>query len=205
MAPAETTVLLLPALDATPDARNMQAPRRSVISHRAQYEFLTRGFKVFGEKQAAAVANRSPAIDLDSLLARTPAELDRLAKRAGADWVVNVVVQDVDANPDDGGRFKIKSRVLLQVWDAPRREWRIDSPVAGEADGEGSPVMLFMQSLDRATAAALTPLLDGLPKVIALEAEASLVDYLANQPAPSPGEGNLASAPGGAAEKSSPR
>lgn len=80
--PWETGVLLLPALDATADAANMQTPRQLVIRHRQQVELLTRRFKVMGDAMALRAIKISPAINVAQLsrnsMVGTTARLDRL-------------------------------------------------------------------------------------------------------------------------------
>lgn len=187
-APRETGVLLLPALDATKDAANMQAPRQAVIRHRQQAEFITRQFKMLGETLAFKAADVSPAIDLTQLSARTAENLDSLAKRAWADWVVHMVVEDVDANSDASGGFTINTRVLLRVWDVRRQDWLINQQFTGQATGGGVPVMIFMRSLDNATKGALANVLGAYPALVTVEEEDSLTDYLAGQTVPVVGD-----------------
>lgn len=186
--PRETGVLLLPPLDATPDSAHMLAPRHLVIRHREEYEFITRQFKMLGEAMATNAAAASPGIDLATLSARTVQNLELLAKRTGADWVVSIVVQEARMDSSEGGAFKIHTRVLLQVWDARRHGWLANSPYAGQASGGGSPVFLFKDSLDDATKGSLGNLLGVYPQVMALESEDSLGDYLAGQTKPFVGD-----------------
>jgi hypothetical protein len=141
-----------------------------------------------GETLAAKAADVAPGVDLARVSARTAGNLDLLAKRAGADWVVNVVVQAADANSDESGVFKIETRLLVQVWDARRHDWLINSSFTGQAGGHGSPVMMFMHSLDDATKVALQNLVGPYPPVVAVESENSLVDYLAGQTGPVVGD-----------------
>jgi hypothetical protein len=188
VAPPETAVLLLPALDATADSINMQQPRQVVIRHRVQAEFISRHFKMLGESLAMKAAVLSPGIDLALGSARTPGNLDELARRTGADWVVNLVVQEVEGDIPEGGDFKARTRLLVQVWDARRHDWLVNESHAGLAAGQGSPVMVFMRSLDDATTASLAGLLEPYPKVVPIEREASLADYLAGQTQPVVGD-----------------
>jgi len=186
--PRETGVLLLPALDATKDSTNMQAPRRLVIRHRAEYEFITRQFKMLGEAMAAKAAEAAPGIELGDLSARTAVNLDLLAKQAGADWVVNIVVEEAKLDTSTGGEFKVRTRVRLQVWDARRHGWLANSSYTGQASGEGSPVFVFKNSLDAATKGSLANLLGVYPQVVAVLREDSLKDYLAGQTEPFVGD-----------------
>ena len=186
--PGETGVLLLPALDATRDALNMQTPRQAVIRHRQQTELITRQFKVLGEALALKAAKISPAIELDQLSARTPENIDSLAKRAGATWVVHTVVEEVDANSDASEGFTINTRLLLQVWDVRRHDWVLNHRYTGQATGSGAPIMIFMRSLDNATKGALSNLLSAHPPTVTMEAENSLTDYLVDQTEPVTGD-----------------
>ena len=186
--PRETSVLLLPALDVTPDSAHMQAPRQLVIRHREEYEFITRQFKMLGEAMAAKVADSSPKIDLAGSSARTSANLDLLAKRTGADWVVSIVVQEVTMDSSAGNGFKVQNRLLLQVWDARRHGWLANNPYTGQLTGGGSPVLLFKDSLGDATKGSLANLLSAYPPVVTVESEYSLTDYLAGQTQPFVGD-----------------
>jgi hypothetical protein len=186
--PREIGVLLLPAVDTTPEASNMLAPRQSVIRHRQQAEFIARQFKILGETLASKAAKVSPSIDLTQVSARTPANIDLLARRAGADWVVHTVVEEVKADSDDRGTFTINTRLLLQVWDVHRHDWLINQRYTGQATGSGSPIMIFMHSLDDATKGALGNLVGSYPRLVTVEGEDSLTDYLAGQAAPVVGD-----------------
>lgn len=179
--PQDTAVLLLPVLDATSDSKNMEAPRRSVIRHREQVEFITRQFRMLGDSLAIKAAAVSPEIDLASVGARTEKNLDLLAHRANADWVVSLVVQDVDCNQTEGNEFKISTRLVLQVWNARLHEWIVNAPFTGDADGQGSPVMIFLRSLESAAKVSLADLLKAYPQVVPVGLEESHVDYLAGQ------------------------
>jgi hypothetical protein len=185
----KTGVLLLPPLDATPDSAHMLGPRHLVIRHREEYEFITRRFKMLGETMAAKAADSSSKIDLASLSARTSGNLDLLAKRAGADWVLSIVVQEAKGNSTAGqSAFKVRTRVLLQVWDARRHGWLANNPYTGEVSGGGSPVFLFKDSLDDATKGSLAGLLGAYPQVVTVEQEGNLTDYLPSQTEPFVGD-----------------
>ena len=186
--PRETSVLLLPALDATRDSKNMQAPRRLVVRHRVEYEFITRQFKMLGETMAGTAADAVPKIELGDLSERTDTNLDLIARRMGADWVVNVVVEDAKLDASAGGEFNVRTRVRLQVWDARRRGWIVNGPYTGHASGGGSPVFVFKRSLDDAAKGSLGNLLGDYPQVVSVSQEGSLNDYLAGQTKPFVGD-----------------
>jgi hypothetical protein len=185
--PKETGVLLLPPLDATPDSAHMLAPRHLVIRHREECEFITRQFKMLGEAMATNAAAASPGIDLTALSERTAGNLDLLAQRTGADWVVSIVVQEAKMDSSEGG-FKIHTRVLLQVWDARRHGWLANSPYTSQVNEGGSPVFVFIDSLDDATKGSLAHLLSDYPPVVAVVSENTLTDYLAGQTKPFVGD-----------------
>ncbi|HEY4245968.1 MAG TPA: hypothetical protein VGM64_03875 [Lacunisphaera sp.] len=174
-------VLLLPVLDETPDARNMLAPRRSVIRHRQQVEFIARQFKVAGEVIAVKMAAQNPRIDLVELSARRTDNLDELGRRTGADWVVNMIVQQVamDTRTDSG--FQIHTRLLLQIRDTRKHDWVANFVHEGRSTGQGSPAMIFKQSLDDATRESLEGALGGYAQVVKIDQENSLKDYLLGQ------------------------
>jgi hypothetical protein len=182
--PRETSVLLLPPLDTTPDSAHMLAPRQLVVRHREEYELITREFKVLGETVAGKAADSSPKVDLAEAAARTPGNLDLLAKRAGADWVAGIVVQEARMDSSLGGGFKIHTRVLLQIWDARRHDWLVNAPYTSRTSEGGSPVFVFKDSLDDAAKGSLANLLGGYPQVTSLPQEYGVNDYLAGQTTP---------------------
>lgn len=184
VAPSETSVLLLPALDATKDAEHMQAPRQSVIRHREQYEFITRHFRLLGDALGAKAAEAEPKIELGDPTHRTPENLDALAKRAGVDWVVNIVVEEAKLDPATANAFAVQTHVLLQIWDARRHGWLVNSAYIGQASGSGTPVFVFKNSLDDAVRSSLSNMLSAYPQVVTVSGENSLKNYLAGQAAP---------------------
>jgi len=186
--PGETGVLLLPALDATADSAHMLAPRQLVIRHREEYEFITRRFKMLGEGLAAKVAAAAPGIELGDLSARTARNLDVLAQRTGADWVVTLVVEEATLDPAAGGEFEVRTRVRLQIWDARRHGWLARTSYTAEATGGGSPVFVFKRSLDGAVKGSLRDFLLLYAPVVPVQREDSLTDYLAGQTGPFIGE-----------------
>jgi len=188
--PSETSVLLLPALDATKDAEHMQAPRQLVIKHWEQFEFITRHFKVLGDAMAAKAADAEPKIDLGKLSDRTPENLDAMAKRTGADLVVDVTIEAARMDAEAGGEYTIHTRVHMQIWDARHHAWVINGPYAGEIHGGGSPVFAFKDSLADALKSPLAKLLDAYPQVVTVSDENSLKDYLAGQTEPFLGDPN---------------
>jgi hypothetical protein len=187
--PRDVSVLLLPALDATSDAKNMQEPRHVLIRHRVEYEFITREFKMLGETMAAhAAESTTPRINLGDLSARSAANLDLVAKQTGADWVVGLVVEEAKLSSSVGNDFQVHTRVRVQVWDARRHGWIANGDYTGHARGEGTPIFVFKNSLDEAAKGALRNVLTNYPQVIAVLQEESLKDYLAGQTTPFVGD-----------------
>ena len=190
--PPETGVLLLPALDATADSEHMQGPRQFAIRRVAEGEFIARQFKVMGEAMAARAASADPPVDLACLSARNAENLNLLARRMRADWVVNLVVESVTMDsslgPNSDGGFKIHSRVRLQVWDARHRHWLVDRSFTDDSRGDGSPIMVFKESLGAAVSGALTSVLGAYPKIVPITHSGAVVDYLAGQTAPVVGD-----------------
>ncbi|MGO8673580.1 MAG: hypothetical protein ACLQVD_19750 [Capsulimonadaceae bacterium] len=93
--PAATKVLILPALDESGDlSPAMASAHVAVANHRAEYEFLTRGFTVIGPTDAANEAQKE-GIDLTDVDARTRQALASMGRALGATWVVDVDVIDV--------------------------------------------------------------------------------------------------------------
>jgi len=184
-----TRVLLLPALDATPDAAHMLAARGAVIRHREEYEFITRQFTMLGEAMAARAAGESPRIRLDDVSGRTAGNLDLLARRTGADWVVSIVVLEAKADSSAGhSAFSVRTQVRLQVWDARRHGWLANGAFTGTDSGGDSPVFLFKDSLDAAVKGCLGDLLGGYGAVVTVVGERDLRDYLAGQTTPFVGD-----------------
>ena len=189
VSPRDTSVLLLPALDATSDAKNMQEPRHVVIRHRMEYEFITRQFKLLGEAMAAqAAGSTTPKINLGDLSARSAANLDLIAKQTGADWVVSLVVEEAKLSSSAVGEFQVHTRIRLQVWDVRRHGWIANDDYTGQATGGGSPIFVFKNSLDDAARGALGNVLTNHPQIISVSQEESLKDYLAGQTTPFVGE-----------------
>ena len=153
--PTQTHVLLLPPLDVTPDSAHMLAPRQTVILRCEKDDFEARHFKILDEAVAAKAADSVPRIDLTRQSSRTKANLERLARRTGADWVVSIVVEKVTASNVDHGAFTARTQVLLQTWDASRRGWLANGLYTGQDSGN-MPVWAFMHSLENATQTALT-------------------------------------------------
>ena len=122
-----------------------------------------------------------------SLSARTAGNLDLLAQRTGADWVVSLVVQEAKMDSSEGG-FKIHTRVFLQIWDARRHGWLAKNLYTGQAIGGGSPIFMFKDSLDDAAKGSLAILLGSYPQVVPVSLENSLNDYLAGQTKPFVGD-----------------
>jgi hypothetical protein len=181
--PDKVAILLLPALDSTPDAAHMLAPREAVIRHREEFELISRRFDVLGEAVATKAADSPPRIDLSTPSTRDSDNLDLLAKRAGSDWVAGITVQEVKMDSFDGGQFTIHSRVLLQVWDADNHRWLANGTVVGQVVEGGSPVFAFRDSLEEAVKDALAPLVGDYPQSVSLPNEYGVNDYLAGQTA----------------------
>ncbi|MGA3132407.1 MAG: hypothetical protein ABSD59_16490 [Terracidiphilus sp.] len=187
--PRETSVLLLPPLDATNDAKETLPIRATTIRHKEQYEFIARQFKMLGEAMAAKAANGAPQIKLADLSARTAGNMDLLAKRAGADWVVSIVVEESKGDSNGGrGAFTVRTRVLLQVWDARRHGWLANGLYNGEDHSSSSPIFEFKNSLDEAVKYSLGSILDAYPQVVSLIGERDMRNYLYGQKKPFVGD-----------------
>jgi hypothetical protein len=188
--PSQTGVLLLPPVDTEPWAKDVLAQRQFVVRRRLQYEFLSRQFKLYGETLALPAAHRAPSVDLADPTARTAANLDRLARRTGADWVVSVNVQEVKDDPASAPGpnpppFHCHCLVKLKVWDASRRGWLAWGACLGHDEGGTSlPVFLFMESIDDAAKNAARTVVGAYPAVVPLSDIAQTSDYLAGQTEP---------------------
>ncbi|HEX3729896.1 MAG TPA: hypothetical protein VHV47_08830 [Opitutaceae bacterium] len=190
VAPRETGVLLLPALDTEPWAPNVLAQRQLVVRWRLEHDFIERRFRVSGEALAERAAGLEPKIDLGRDGARTPANLDELARRAGAAWVVSLTVEEVaEDNPPDPSHFRCHCRILTRIRDAAHHRWLADGPAVGHDDsGSSSPVWLFMSAIDDATRAAVAPVLSPYPAAVKVARIGSIGDYLAGQTEPFVGD-----------------
>jgi len=128
---------------------------------------------------AAKAADAVPKIKLADISARTAGNMDMLARRTGADWVVSTVVQEAKADSSAGhSAFKVRTRVLLQVWDARRQGWLANGPYTGEDNGHSSPIFGFKNSLDEAVKGSLGDILGAYVPVTSLTGERDLTDYL---------------------------
>ena len=180
-------VLLLPAHDLTPDAKNMLAPRQAVVRHRLQFEFLSRRFPLLAENAATQAAATAPALALDAAARLPDASLDELGRRADADWVVQTAVEHVEASPNATGGLTIQSRVQLQIRDVRHHTWILDRDYTDETPVNGSPIMGFLQSLNAAVRTPLAAALADHPATVSLEGDGDLRDYLAAPAAPGSG------------------
>jgi hypothetical protein len=148
--------------------------------HRLQFEFLSREWKALKPVEPGpfdAVGSRPDGV-ADS--ARAADVMDRLAASAKADWVVAINFLGANADLDAAGGFVVRTELQVWVRDALNHRWLKDEPVSGTSTGTGSPVMVFMRSIDETTRAALQPLLLNYPQLVSLPDEDSLVDYLDN-------------------------
>ncbi len=182
--PAEIGVLLLPATDTEPWAASVLTQRQDVVRSRLEREFLGRGFKTYHESLALAAAGKAPKIDLADPVKRTAENLEALARRTGANWVVSVDVQEVAENPElsNGASFRCFCRVALKVWDTKQHAWRADGVFTGNDQGaSGSPVWRFLNSIDDAARVAIASVLDRYPVVIDMGEPMQFGDYLRGQ------------------------
>lgn len=192
--PHETGVLLLPPVDTEPWAANVLAQRQLIVRRRMQYELITRQFKVYSETIAERAARRSPQIDLTNPTARNGANLDELASRTGATWVLSFNVEEVGEDAEDPAhphdtRFHCHCRVDMKLWDARLRRWRYNgSYIERDARGGSSPVFLFMEAIDEATKGALLTSIGKFPETVTIADVNSVTDYLAGQSEPVAGE-----------------
>jgi hypothetical protein len=184
ISPEKTTVLLLPALDLTPDAAHMLPAREAVIRHREEFELISRRFNVLGDAAAEKAAGLTPRIDLGGIAVRNADNLDLLAKRAGANWVASVAVREVKMDSFEGGQFRIHSSVLYQLWDSANHRWLVNDTIRGEVAEGGSPAFAFKDSLDNAIKNALGTVAGAFPETVSVPNEYGVNDYLAGQSAP---------------------
>ena len=185
--PGDIGVLLLPATDTEPWAANVLLQRQDVVRRRLQHDFLARGFKLYGEALAQSTAATAPRVDLSNPAQRTAENLDELAKRTGANWIVSLDVQQVADDPakTDEAHFHCFCRVQFKVWDAVQRKWRVDGTFTGHDRGDRqSPIWLFMEAIDEATRVALASVLDPYPVVVDMGDVGPVADYLAGQTGP---------------------
>ena len=190
----DTKVVLLQPIDATADSATLAPLRQQFIRLRQQYEFISRGFAVFGEAMAAQAAAMPPPLDLaGGSNGRSAEALDELARRAGADWAVSIVVREIKIDPKGaaftGPGFNVHCSLFVQVRDARRHAWLANGPYVGHLASGGAPGRLFIQSLREATGGALAGIPAAYPPVeIPMSRDGAIVNYLAGQTAPFGGD-----------------
>lgn len=189
--PGQTNVLLLSPIDGTVDSSRLAPLRQQVVRLRQQYEFISRHFVVLGETMAAKAAASKPTLHLESEESRSFEALEELGKRAGADWVVSVVVKEIASDQSDsldGAKVSVHSLLLVQIRDVRQHAWRVNHTYVGRLTGGGSPPEMFIESLDVATEEALAPVLAVYPQVVKVSQDGSIVDYLDDQTTPFVGD-----------------
>jgi hypothetical protein len=182
--PAKTTVLILPPIDVSAGVNPLHTLREGVASHRIQYEFITRGFKVVGPDMAQSAAKSLPAVDITKPEGRTADTLGSLGKQTNADWVVSEVSLEDKTDSYSPGDWRVHATIHLQIWDVARHGWLSDFTYIahkGSNHQAAGPLMMFDGVLDQANLAALSNTIGSYPQVVQVTNEEGNTDYLAGQ------------------------
>ncbi len=194
--PAETTILILPVIDSTGDRPEMQKEHTEFGNHRLEYEFITRDFKVAGPDLAVRSA-RNEDFDLDDSDSRTRANMLKLAKDNGADWVVSAEVIYVGSSNSHFGKRRATGKVRLRILDVKQNGWIADRYFEDHKDSQGflggsvGTTGLFRSALDTTLQRSTSNLLDQYPQTVKVFDEFGENDYLAGQTTifvPNPGQ-----------------
>src|SRR6185312_3289520 len=153
--PQETTVLLLPPIDATVDSAKLAPLRQQVVRLEMEYQFIARQFVVVGDQMAAEVAAKSPAMTFGGEAGPSERVLQEISRRAQARLVVGIVVREVAATASKEVPFQARSVIDLRVWDSESGTWLVNRAIEGFASEGGPPGWLFINSLGNAVARAL--------------------------------------------------
>ena len=185
--PAQTNVLILPALDETGDKPEMQLEHIRVASHRLEYEFMTRGFKVMGPKDGLRVA-RTEGIDLDDPDDRGSLSLKTIGKDTGAQWVVSVAVIDVHEDKGyDAYSRRAFAKVQVKVYDINQGGYisnrfqqssKTSLPLVGRAGTTG----LFKHTIDTTVQRSVSDILTPYPQTVKVAGEFEENDLLDSSP-----------------------
>lgn len=143
IAPAQTTVAIVPAYNATDERDNEhRADEAKMADQRVGELFAARKFKVASMETTAAAVS-SLGLDFSDYEQRTKANLKKVAAKSGARLVTFVVVTDSTQRQSSGLFGGKVGRVGLTVWlyDAAEGKGIIDAQaVIGESKG-GSGVL----------------------------------------------------------------
>jgi len=188
--PAQTKVLLLPTIDETGDKPEMVRAHVLTGNHRAEFEFLTRGFQMLSPSVATRAA-RTEDVDLDDAESRGKRDLKALGKDTGADWVVSLAVIEVREEKVNnfwsaavgGNQRRAKAKVQVRILDVNTDQYISnqfcqDTKTSQRFLGNIGTTGLFKQAIDVTIQRSLVNLLTPYPQVKKITDEFSESDLL---------------------------
>lgn len=188
--PSKTTVLILPTVDTCVEGAHFAGLHTAVVTHRLEYEFLERQFRVIGPVMAKAAATKVK-VDLTDPTLRTTDTLKKMADATKADWVVSMNVMEVKHDTMTPGNRTDHSKMHLLVYDAKNGEILADKDVLKTSNSAGQNIGvlgLMIQTMTVTTQYAVKNLLSPYPEVVKVDDESGADDYLFNQTAPVTGD-----------------
>ena len=197
--PALTKILLLPTIDETGDKPEMVRAHVMTGNHRAEYEFLTRGFPMFSPGVAVRAAHTED-IDLDDAESRGKRDLKALGRDTGADWVVSLAVVEVREEKVNnfwsaaigGNQRRAKAKVQVRILDVKNdlyisNQFCQDTKTSQRLLGNIGTTGLFKQAIDVTIQRSLVNLLTPYPQVTKIDDEFSENDLLSASDTLTPG------------------
>ena len=175
--PALTKILLLPTIDETGDKPEMVRAHVMTGNHRAEYEFLTRGFPMLSPGVAIRAAHIED-IDLDDAESCGKRDLKALGRDTGADWVVSLAVVEVREEKVNnfwsaavgGNQRRAKAKVQVRILDVKNdlyisNQFCQDTKTSQRLLGNIGTTGLFKQAIDVTIQRSLVNLLTPYPQV----------------------------------------
>lgn len=175
--PTLTKVLLLPTIDESGDKPEMVRAHMLTGNHRAEYEFLTRGFQMLSPDVAMRAAHTED-IDLDDAESRGKRDLKALGKDTGADWVVSLAVIEVREEKVNnfwsaavgGNQRRAKAKVQVRILDVKNdlyisNQFCQDTKTSQRFLGNIGTTGLFKQAIDVTIQRSLVNILTPYPQI----------------------------------------
>ena len=175
--PTLTKVLLLPTIDESGDKPEMVRAHVLTGNHRAEYEFLTRGFQMLSPDVAMRAAHTED-IDLDDAESRGKRDLKALGRDTGADWVVSLAVIEVREEKVSnfwtaavgGNQRRAKAKVQVRILDVKNdlyisNQFCQDTKTSQRFLGNIGTTGLFKQAIDVTIQRSLINILTPYPQV----------------------------------------
>lgn len=187
--PSKTTVLLLPVLDATGDG-HMGGLHTAILSHRMEYEFITRQFTIIGPSMGSGLVQKA-GLSATDITQRTTDQMAKMAQAAGADWVVSIVCLEFKHDTFTPGNRTDDVKVHLLVYDAKGGDVLADKDVVTTKNSAGQNIGvlgLICATLDAGAQETLKNLLSAYPETVKVENEGGTEDYFYGQTKPVTGD-----------------